>query len=112
MLLQSDSNIEKRLGISINKLSSLCQEWGIIEMGLFGSVLRDDFHKNSDIDFLISFAPNVPQGLLTISKLKHELESLINYPVDIAIKDSIINSENRIRRNEILTTVQIIYQKL
>ncbi|HEY9701013.1 MAG TPA: nucleotidyltransferase domain-containing protein [Allocoleopsis sp.] len=111
MLLETDYNIEKRLGISLNKLESLCQQWGITEMALFGSILRDDFHKNSDIDFLISFAPNVPQGLLTLSRLKHQLESLLNYPVDLAIKDSIKTSENWIRRQEILTTAKIIYEK-
>ncbi|MGY6530122.1 MAG: nucleotidyltransferase family protein [Cyanobacterium sp.] len=111
MLLLSDAQIEQRLNISPNQLFDICQQYNIKEMALFGSVLRDDFHKKSDLDFLISFIPNAPQGLLTISKLKSQLEFLLNYPVDITIKDSIKNSDNWIRRNEILNTARTIYEQ-
>ncbi|WP_017295184.1 nucleotidyltransferase family protein [Geminocystis herdmanii] len=109
MLLLSKTEIEKRLQISLNQIFDICQQWNIKEMALFGSVLRDDFNNESDVDFLISFQPNTPQGLLTISKLKSQLESLLNYPVDIAIKDSLNDNDNWIRSKEILTTAQTIY---
>jgi len=80
-------------------------------MALFGSVLRSDFRGDSDIDFLITFAPNVRQGLLTLAKIKQELELLLNRPVDIALKDSIEASDNWIRRREILSTAQTIYEQ-
>jgi uncharacterized protein len=111
MLLKISAQIENRLGISINQLTKICQKWGIIEMSLFGSILRNDFHSNSDIDFLISFASNVRQGLLTLARIKNELESLLNRSVDLTIKESIENSDNWIRRHEILTTAQIIYEQ-
>ena len=111
MLLLSKAQLEQRLGISLNQLSDLCQQWGIREMALFGSILRDDFKPDSDIDFLISFELSAPQGLLTLAKIKSQLEILLNYPVDIAIKDSINNSDNWIRRQEILTTAQTIYEQ-
>lgn len=111
MLFKIDKKIEQRLGISINEISSFCQNWGITEMALFGSVLREDFQPDSDIDFLITFAPNVTQGLLTLARIKNELELMLNRPVDIAIKDSIKTSENWIIRREILTTAQIIYEQ-
>ncbi|AUC62555.1 toxin-antitoxin system antidote component (plasmid) [Cyanobacterium sp. HL-69] len=110
MLLLSHSEIEQRLKISLNQLFDICQQYNIKEMALFGSILRDDFNNKSDIDFLISFQPNTPQGLLTISKLKSHLESLLNYPVDITIKDSLKDGDNWIRRNEILNTAQTIYE--
>ncbi len=111
MLLLSKDQIEQRLGISLNQLSDLCQQWGIREMALFGSILRDDFNQDSDIDFLISFEPSASQGLLTLSKIKSQLETLLDYPVDIAIKDSINHSDNWIRRQEILTTAKTIYEQ-
>ena len=80
-------------------------------MALFGSVLREDFQPDSDIDFLIAFDPNVPQGLLTLAKIKHQLEFILYRPVDIVIKDSIKTSENWIIRREILTNHQIIYEQ-
>ena len=45
------------LEISIDKIAELCRRWKITEFALFGSVLRDDFRPDSDIDVLVSFAP-------------------------------------------------------
>lgn len=111
MLLELDPEIEQRLGISLDDIAKFCQNWGITEMALFGSVLREDFKPDSDIDFLITFAPRVPQGLLTLARIKNQLESLLDRPVDIVIKDSIKTSENWIIRREILTTAQMIYEQ-
>lgn len=80
-------------------------------MAIFGSILRDDFTEESDIDILLSFAPDVRQGLLTLAKIKRELETQLHRPVDITIKESIEASDNWIRRREILTTAQTIYEQ-
>ncbi|MBO1352131.1 MAG: nucleotidyltransferase domain-containing protein [Hormoscilla sp. GUM202] len=111
MLTEVDPEIPKRLGIDINYFSTFCQRWGITYMALFGSVLRSDFRADSDIDFLITFAPNVRQGLLTLAKIKHELEFILNRPVDLALKYSIEASDNWIRRREILSTAKTIYKQ-
>lgn len=103
--------IQNRLNISSNDISVFCQRWGISAMALFGSILRDDFTKQSDIDILLTFEPNARQGLLTLVKIKHELEEQLHRPVDITIKESIETSENWIRRREILTTAQTIYEQ-
>ena len=111
MLFKLDSQLEERLGISIEKIAQFCQRWNITELALFGSVLSDQFHANSDIDILIRIKPNARQGLLTLAKIKHELEASIGREVDIALKESLENSENWIRRNEILKTAQVIYEQ-
>ncbi len=105
------SRTQRRLGISSADVSTFCQRWGILTMALFGSILRDDFTEESDIDILLSFEPNVRQGLLTLAKIKHELEEQLHRPVDITIKESIETSDNWIRRREILTTAQTIYEQ-
>jgi len=111
MLKQIDSNIQQRLGLSVEEIVDFCQKWNIIELSLFGSVLSDQFRPDSDIDILINFSSNARQGLLTLAKLKHELEDKIGREVDVALKDSVENSENWIRRNDILTTAQVIYEQ-
>lgn len=111
MLLKLNPQLQKRLNISTDEIAQFCQHWNIIEMSLFGSVLSDRFHANSDIDILIRFAPSARQGLLTLAKIKHELENSIGREVDIAVKESIENSENWIRRQEILKTAQVIYEQ-
>ena len=108
--LPDDLTIRDRLNISPNELGDLCQQWGIVEISLFGSILRDDFHKNSDIDLLITLAPDVPQGLLTLAKIKRQLEDQLKRTVDLVIKESVQNSDNWIRRQEILNTAVTIYE--
>lgn len=99
-----------RLAISEEQLIEVCRQWKIAELALFGSVLREDFRENSDIDLLISFAPDAPQGLLTLARIKHQLEELLDRPVDLVIKEAIQEGDNWIRRQEILSTAVIIYE--
>jgi hypothetical protein len=91
-------------------MAAFCQDWNIVTMALFGSVLREEFRDDSDIDIMISFAANARQGLLTLARIKHELENRIGRPVDIVLRESIESSENWIRRREILQTAQVIYE--
>ncbi|NEO53466.1 MAG: DNA polymerase subunit beta [Okeania sp. SIO3B5] len=111
MRLKLNPQLQERLGISTQEIAQFCQHWNITELALFGSVLSDRFHADSDIDILIHFAPNARQGLLTLAKIKHELENSIGRKVDIAVKESIEKSENWIRRQEILKTAQVIYEQ-
>ncbi len=105
-----DKQIRDKLGLSSSRIAQFCQKWGIIELSLFGSILGNQFSQDSDIDILLQFSPNSRQGLLTLAKIKHELEEQTGRVIDIAIKESIENSENEIRRQEILKTVKVIYQ--
>lgn len=111
MLLNLETQLQERMGISTEEIVKLCQRWNIIELAVFGSVLSDRFHSGSDIDILIRFAPKARQGLLTLAKIKHDLEARTGRAVDIALKESIENSDNWIRRNEILNTAQVIYEQ-
>lgn len=103
--------LEKRLQVSASEITRFCQKWQIEELALFGSVLSDRFNAKSDIDILLGFQPNSRQGLLTLARIKHELEALFNREVDIAIKQAIVNSDNWVRRQEILQTAKIIYEQ-
>ncbi|WP_017325393.1 nucleotidyltransferase family protein [Synechococcus sp. PCC 7336] len=86
-----------------------CQKWQIAELALFGSVLRDDFRPDSDLDILISFAPNTPWTLLDLITMQQELEQIAGRNVDLIEKHVIETSDNWIRRNEILSTARVVY---
>ncbi|HEY9698579.1 MAG TPA: nucleotidyltransferase family protein [Trichocoleus sp.] len=92
-----------------DQLAEFCQRWKVSELALFGSVLRDDFRPDSDIDILITSAPDAKRGLMTLAKMKYELEDLLGREVDLVSKSAIETSHNWIRRNEILGTAQVIY---
>jgi uncharacterized protein len=48
------------IDLSMDAIKAFCQKWQIAEFALFGSVLRDDFRPDSDIDVLVSFLPHSP----------------------------------------------------
>ena len=105
----SQVNIYQRLGITPAELEAFCQRWDISELLLFGSVLRDDFSTNSDIDMLIAYFPGKTKSLLGRVKIKHELEALCGREVDVITKKAIEQSHNRLRRQEILGSAKPIY---
>jgi uncharacterized protein len=111
LLLNQHLVIQARLGLSSQELVAFCQHWGITKMALFGSILRDDLRADSDIDFLLTFAPDARQGLLTLAKIKHKLEFRLNRSVDLLPEASVSMSDNWIRRQEILSTAQTIYEQ-
>jgi predicted nucleotidyltransferase len=92
-----------------DKLAEFYQRWKVSEFALFGFVLRGDFRSDSDIDVLVTFAPDAKRGLMTLAKMKYELEDLLGRGIDLVSKDAIETSHNWIRRNEILGTAQVIY---
>ncbi|MCG8366472.1 MAG: nucleotidyltransferase family protein [Pseudanabaenales cyanobacterium] len=99
----------QNLDLPMAEIQNLCQRWQIVEFALFGSVLRNDFQPTSDIDVLVTFAPNAPKGLLTLARIKHELEDLLGREVDITTKKSIERSQNLIRSHNILNSAQVFY---
>lgn len=89
-------------------LVELCQRWQIAELYLFGSVLRDDFRPDSDIDVMVKFALDARWGFEFVT-IKRELEGLFGREVDLLTKASIEESHNWIRRKEILGTARLVY---
>lgn len=90
-------------------LTEFCQKWKIQELSFFGSVLRDDFRPESDVDILVSFENDSAWGLLELVRMKRELKVLLGREVDLLTKKSIEQSHNWIRRQEILGTAQVVY---
>jgi predicted nucleotidyltransferase len=48
---------EVKIEIPKEKIADFCRKWKIVELSLFGSVLRDDFRPDSDVDLLVTFSP-------------------------------------------------------
>jgi uncharacterized protein len=106
--LQFNSRLQSRLGITPERLAEFCKRWKVTELALFGSVLRDDFSANSDIDILVGFTPNHSWGLEFI-QMREELASLLRRPVDLLTHQSIMHSHNVLRRQAILDSAEVIY---
>jgi hypothetical protein len=73
---------EQHIEIPIDKITRFCDRWQISEFALFGSVLRDDFRSDSDIDVLVTFAPDAKRGLSETLQMKEELQEIFGRKVD------------------------------
>ena len=101
--------VVKNIEIPIDKIADFCQRWKITEFAFFGSVLRDDFRPDSDIDVLVTFAPNAHRTLFDMVDMQDELEAMFGRKVDLLSKRGIERSRNYLRRKAILNSAQIIY---
>jgi uncharacterized protein len=88
------------------KIREFCQRWNVVEFSLFGSVLREDFRPDSDVDVLIAFSPDAQISLFDLVRMQTELETLFKRDVDIVEKASL---KNPYRRREIINTAQRVY---
>ena len=95
-----------RIPFDRNRISEFCNKWRIREFSFFGSVLRDDFRPDSDVDVLVTFDPKSPWSLWDHMEMAEELERLFGRKIDLVSKRAL---KNPFRRHEILTTRQVIY---
>lgn len=90
-------------------LVPLWERWKVQEVALFGSVLREDFRPESDIDFLVTFRPDADWSLLDHVRMQQELEALLGREVDLVSRLAIERSKNWIRRQAILGSAETLY---
>jgi uncharacterized protein with HEPN domain/predicted nucleotidyltransferase len=98
--------LQQRLKVSAEEIASFCDRWKIAEFALFGSVLRDDFRADSDIDVLVTFSPEGKWNFFEIVQAQQELETLLGREVDLTQKKGLVNPFSRA---EILSKYRVIY---
>jgi hypothetical protein len=91
------------------KIADFCRKWKIVELSLFGSVLRDDFRPDSDVDVLVTFSSDAEWSLLDHMAMEEEMSAMLGRKVDLVTRKAIERSENYIRRKAILETAQPYY---
>ena len=90
------------------QLAEFCKRWNVSELALFGSALREDFRPDSDVDVLVSFAPQARVTLFDMARMQAELEAIFKRDVDLISKRGLENSRNYLRRKQILDSAQVI----
>ena len=95
-----------RLPIDEKKIADFCRGWKINEFSFFGSVLREDFRPDSDVDILVSFHPKAEWSLWDLAEMKEELEKIFGRSVDLVEKEAL---RNPFRRHSILSTREVFY---
>jgi hypothetical protein len=100
---------QPKIEIPQQLITDFCRRHHIRQMSLFGSVLRDDFGAGSDIDVLVSFAPDARRSLFDLVAMQNELGVILGREVDLVERSAIEQSENYIRRKNILQNQEVIY---
>lgn len=91
------------------KITHFCQQWKIAELAFFGSVLREDFQPESDVDVLVTFTPEAEWSLFDHVAMEEELSAILGRKVDLVSRRAIERSSNWIRRKAILETAEPYY---
>ena len=107
--MTKSNRMSARIPIDRNKIAEFCRRWKITEFALFGSVLRDDFRPDSDVDVLVTFAPDAEWSLFDMVDMQDELEKTFGRKVDLVSRRGIEASRNYLRRKAILSSAEVIH---
>ena len=89
------------------RIVRFCQEHHIRKLALFGSILREDFRTDSDIDVLVEFEPNTHIGLIGFAALEIELSVILGVQVDLNTPQDL----SALFRDDVLQLAQVIYER-
>ena len=101
--------VDARIEIPYEKVAAFCRANKIRKMALFGSVIRDDFGPDSDVDVLVEFEPDTNLGLRYFG-IEIDLSELLGRKVDMHEFRSVERAKNYVRRNHILRNYEVIYE--
>ena len=93
------------IAVPRDKIIEFCHRNGIRRLSFFGSVLRDDFTPDSDIDVLVEFEPEMRVGLIRFSGMALELEEILGHRVDLNTPQCL----SRYFRQEVLDQAEVMY---
>jgi hypothetical protein len=91
-------------------IAEVCRRFGVRELAVFGSVLREDFQPGSDVDFLVDFeSRDLGPWMEKLGRFEQVLSDALGRQAEVVLKSSIQTAWNYIRRAEILRTARTIY---
>jgi uncharacterized protein len=96
--------------LPVDRIAELCRKYEVAELSVFGSLLSEAFGPESDIDLLVEFQrDDYGPWMGKLQRMEDDLSTLLGREVELVPKESVVQSENWIRRNHILSTAQVIY---
>jgi len=96
---------QPKIQIPTEQIRDFCRRNQIRQLLIFGSVLRDDFRPESDVDVLVEFEPGAQIGLFEFMRIQDELADLLQRPVDLVPKDGL----KPVIRSSVLASAQVVY---
>ena len=97
---------QTQIEVPRDRIEAVCQRWKVRELCLFGSVLREDFGPESDVDVLVEFEPGTRVSLFDMVRMEIELTELIGRKVDLRTPEDL----SRYFREEVVATAERLYE--
>ncbi len=95
-----------KINLPNNKIAEFCKKYHVLKLSLFGSVLREDFHMDSDIDFLVEFEPGKAPGLISYCRMERELSEMLgDRKVELRTPEEL----SKYFRDEVLAHAEVQY---
>lgn len=98
-----------QIELPTEKIADFCRRWKIARLEVFGSVLRDDFRPDSDVDFIANYLPDAHWSLLDRVHMKHELEDMLGRDVDLLNRRALEHGQQNSRAAAILAQAKLLY---
>ncbi len=98
--------MNNRLNIDKDKIKAFCERYQVSKLAVFGSVLRDDFGPNSDVDILVDFVPGQTPGFFQLAEMEKELSRLCDHrKVDLRTPQDL----SRFFRDQVVACAEVQY---
>ncbi len=97
----------ERINMTESQIADFCQSNHIRKFAFYGSVLRDDFRPDSDIDVLVEFEPNQPIGLMEVVRMERLLSELMGRKVDLRTPKEL----SRYFRDKVISEAETLYER-
>jgi len=96
-----------RIAIHKEEIAGFCRRHQIRKLALFGSVLRDDFTPESDVDVLVEFDPSARVGLISLAGMEIELSQILGRKAELHT----VRSLNPRFRGEVLAEAEVLHEQ-
>lgn len=94
-----------RITVEQAQIADFCRRHHIRRLAFFGSVLRDDFRPDSDVDVLVEFEPGYRLGLFDLMRMQGEFSTMIGREADFRTPDDL----GRYMRERVVTEAEVQY---
>ncbi len=100
--------VKQGIDLRSEAFQEFCRKWKVTELSVFGSILREDFRPDSDVDFLADFDEDADCDLFDHMDMEDELAGIVGRSVDLLTKYSVETSQNRFYKKQILSTAELV----
>lgn len=104
-----DMNTRIQIDVPMDRIEAFCRKWKVRELALFGSVLREDFGPNSDVDVLVTFEQDGGFTFDNYPMMLEELTAIFGRDVDLMQREAVEHEPNYIRRQHVLNHLERVY---